>query len=170
MTRVRSCNAFVLLFLALTDVLAANPSVGNGDNPSIERVGVIAIYDIWHTTANATFETRDGLVVTVWPSDPESANWSGETSLAAIVLAGRGDVGETPVAAKVWVRGLEFAADVTTRYLARRGRLVLFFRPSNCGGDRQCLLKLVPVPVELDPGTNQVKLGQELLGEVRPPH
>lgn len=70
-----------------------------------EKIEVVPIKELWSLTGPDPFFSKSGAVIGYWRFDPENVPRDGDWIAVGIAIGGLGDLGEKPVAVKVWVKG-----------------------------------------------------------------
>ena len=81
-------------------------SQAQDEGPDIvaEPIEAILAAELWTITSQNSYVSKSGAVISVWRIDSEGFPPRGDLRLFGIVAAGLGDLGEVPVAFKVWAR------------------------------------------------------------------
>lgn len=158
--------ASILLCLAARSVCASNDGfVDLGNGFAAEAITSIGTDDMWRTADPTLLRSKAGLIVQFWPENEESQEQRGSWNAVGFALAGVGDIGEKPVAVRLWSREqVSYSSSASKSYQARRGKAALFFYRS-CKTAVPCQKEIVAVVFRLESG-EQVFMNNKQLGSI----
>lgn len=139
------------------------------DEIRLQRVGGVGLAELWNSDGPHLFTSKDGLSVGFWLADRESASSQNGKRLVGFFAVGVGDVGEIPVAIKVWSSGYGLASATTKSFVERNGKVVLFFLPSGCASADLCAEAIVALSIRLGADGTSVLANGKPIGVIRGP-
>ena len=161
-----------VLFSILLCFVVPTPALANygdffdlGNGFAAEKVSSIDVDDIWRAADVSVLRSRSGLVVQFWPENEEFRERKGKWVAVGFVLSGVGDVGEVPVAVRLWFKGdVFYSPNQSKSYEKRKEKVALFFH-KGCPTDAPCTAKILAVALRLEEGS-QVFINNKQLGTI----
>jgi len=158
----------------LASILAclASPTLANdgilvdlGNGFAAEKVSSIDVDDIWRASDVSVLRSESGLVVQFWPENEEFRERNGKWVAVGFVLSGVGDVGEVPVAIRLWSKiDVSYSPDQSKSYEKRKEKVALFFQKA-CPADIPCSAETLAVALRLEEGS-RVFINNKQLGSI----
>lgn len=96
----------VLALAGLEFSLWAQTAGGGGGAATIraELVDRVSTKELWHSAPPVTYRSTGGVFISYWAADRENQPWADDWVSPGFVVAGRGDIGERPVAIRIWTK------------------------------------------------------------------
>jgi hypothetical protein len=94
----------LLLLIAHQGVAMSCASATAAPSIRFEKIDSVSTRELWSLTLVGPFHAKSGAVIGFWAYDPENAPRNQDWTAIGVALAGLGDIGETPVAFRVWAR------------------------------------------------------------------
>lgn len=158
--------------LAAMILCFATPALANdgdlvdlGNGFAAEKVLSVDVDDIWRAADVSVLRSKSGLVVQFWPENEEFREQKGMWTAVGFVFSGVGDIGEVPVAIRLWSKSdVSYSLDQSKSYERRKEKVALFFN-KRCPNDAPCLAEILAVALRLEEG-NQVFINNKQLGSI----
>jgi hypothetical protein len=150
----------------------ATPALANdgdlvdlGNGFAAEKVSSVDVDDIWRAADVSVLRSKSGLVVQFWPENEEFRERKGKWTAVGFVFSGVGDIGEVPVAIRLWSKSdVSYLPDQSKSYEKRKEKVALFFH-KGCPTDAPCSPKILAVALRLEEGS-QVFINNKQLGSI----
>lgn len=119
---------------------------------------------LWHAEDDASYDANGAFAVGVWPMASESQPISEGKRMIALVIVGRGDLRETPVAVEIW-SGVDRRLVLTP---ATNADAPIRFRleARNCTADPECAVEAPVLSVAVG-SDDIVRMNDRVMGSIR---
>lgn len=163
--KIVALAAMFLCFAMRSASASSERLIDLGNGFAAERVSSIDVDDIWRAADVNILRSKAGLVVQFWPENEEFREKKGKWTAVGFLLSGMGDIGEAPVAIRLWSRDeVSYSPNQSKSYETRRGKVALFFH-MGCPTITPCLGKILAVAVRLEAGS-QVFINDKKVGTI----
>ena len=125
-------------------------------------VDVLPAAHVWHSRQSRVFDADGKFTVGYWPMDVESQPRSGKGRLIGIIMVGRGDAGETPIALQAW-SDVDRTLEPAEREGAQGEGLSFRLQDVSCGTD--CKSAPESLAIDVSP-TGEVVVNGEAVGVI----
>lgn len=100
-------NLVLAMCMAATcsTVVPAAETVRPARSVRFERIDILTTKDFWNLTRTQSIHAKSGAAIGYWQFDSEDAPRQDGWIAVGIVVGGLGDIGEIPIAARVWTSG-----------------------------------------------------------------
>ncbi len=109
---------------------------------SIRPAGSLKPEYLWSAVEPNIFSGECGLVVAFWPASDESLVFKDDFKFLGFALVGLGDIGEIPVAAEIWAKGLAVAKNPVSE---DETGIAINLVEIDCSGSQECERRKVAV-------------------------
>lgn len=149
-----------------TNNASSSEEISLGSQFRVEIVQEIPINQIWQMKFVGRITSRYG-TIGYWRFDPESAPVAGDWTGSGLILAGFGDVAETPIGVRLWSKiPSVLLLEESVKLSNRKDDAIAKFKldPSVCGEDEDC--KKAQVLFVIKPN-GEFYAGDTLIGTVK---
>lgn len=134
-----------------------------GPSTELRVVDVVPASVLWHAEGDESYDADGAFSIGVWAIASESQPVDAGKRLIALVMVGRGDLRESPVAVEIWSDVDRKLVEATPDGTEEAIRFLLV--PGDCRTDRECAAGPISLSVTVG-GDHAVRMNDSVVGSI----